>query len=572
MKRISLWRVVFIYLTTLVCFPDSILYAQTLINQEWVSQYGLPDTITWSASTTDADGNLYTTGNTFVAGNGTDVLLTKYDPEGVLLWQTTYDFSNLNDYGVDILLHSNGDIFLVAALATSSSGYDFGLINYSSNGTLIGTTTFDNANDDDIPTDISEDVNGNIYCLAVTNSASSDLDYLTLKFSTSGTLIWSQLYDFVGGRDVPVSLITSGSSVTVTGASEDSTGNWDFYTVMYDDLGNAIEEYRLYKPGLGFDEPSAIARDGSGNFFLTGRASNNGTDYYTQTVKLDPQLNLLWEEEYDPGNENGSTAIGIDDQGSVYVCGYKGTSPNQDILLIKYDSNGNLEWAIEESSETPGTDASATAMHVFQEEIFITGYRGQNSQDRIYVAAFTVDGKKIWEKEVEEGEYLSNEIITNGTNAYVTGQGFQNGNYQYVALKFAVYDKPYEYIYKTNGDPDYIADEVIIKFPPLKIEQAFVNNTDRQFGTVSDIITDPNMISTIDQTLSANGTFQDWIMYKIYPKVKTTDTTALSRSGNVIKVPSLWSSFILKLPKAPVPSFSPSSYDPLIVANDLDAL
>ena len=88
MKRISLWKVVFIYLTTLVYFPDSILYAQTLINQEWVSQYGLPDTITWSASTTDADGNLYTTGNTFVAGNGTDVLLTKYDPEGVLLWQT----------------------------------------------------------------------------------------------------------------------------------------------------------------------------------------------------------------------------------------------------------------------------------------------------------------------------------------------------------------------------------------------------------------------------------------------------------------------------------------------------
>jgi hypothetical protein len=64
--------------------PALSLSGQPLVNRAWGGQYGLPDTVTWSASTADASGHLYTTGNTSVLGNGTDVLLTQYDPEGTL--------------------------------------------------------------------------------------------------------------------------------------------------------------------------------------------------------------------------------------------------------------------------------------------------------------------------------------------------------------------------------------------------------------------------------------------------------------------------------------------------------
>ena len=68
--------------------------AQTLINQDWFYAYGIPDSISWGSSTTDIYGNFYTIGNTVNASGNTDALVSMYDSQGELIWQTTTELNN----------------------------------------------------------------------------------------------------------------------------------------------------------------------------------------------------------------------------------------------------------------------------------------------------------------------------------------------------------------------------------------------------------------------------------------------------------------------------------------------
>ncbi len=71
--------------------------AQTYINTEWETNYGLPDSIDWTASTLDNESNLYIVGNTVVSGQGPNILSSKYDSDGNLIWSKGYNYDNDRD-------------------------------------------------------------------------------------------------------------------------------------------------------------------------------------------------------------------------------------------------------------------------------------------------------------------------------------------------------------------------------------------------------------------------------------------------------------------------------------------
>ncbi|MEZ4848788.1 MAG: S8 family serine peptidase [Bacteroidia bacterium] len=521
--------------------------AQVLVNQEWVAQYGLPDTIAWSASVTDPGGNLYTTGNTFTVGNGADMLLTKYDSDGNLVWQETYDHDAQNDYGIALILHSDGDLTVAAALYDSNKDFDIGLLHYNSNGSLLWSSTHDYEGQYDVPTAMAEDASGNLYLTAASLGQTTDLDYLTLKFDEDGAQLWAQNYDYVGGRDVPVSLVADNGEITVTGASEDSLGEWDFYTVMYDEDGIQQEESRLDKPGIGFDEPAGIVRDNSGNFFLTGRASDNGIDYYIQTVKLDAQLNILWEVSYSHTGQDGATGLGLDSQGNVYVCGYLSDPLGQDFLLLKYEPNGALAWDRVETTGGGGP-AAATSMHISGDDvIYVTGYEAINNEQRLTVIAFDVDGQKLWEQNVEDGEYVGGEIITNGASAYVSGRSFQNGNYQYVAFKYTFWDASADLVMDSTGNPTHVKDEVVVSFAPEALHQSEFESTDIIFGNIGRFVKGPILDELELEPGMSN--IKEGYAYKVFKNLTIADSMSVTRLGDTIPVKYLWNTLVIRLPE-----------------------
>jgi hypothetical protein len=95
--------------------------------------------------------------------------------------------------------------------------------------------------------------------------------------------------------------------------------------------------------GNDVDKPVGIAVDNSGNVYVTGGSIGNGTYFDYVTLRYYPDGDTAWIRryaEYGGGGYQAPTAIAVDGSGNVYV-----TGQNQgDYLTIKYYSNAETAW------------------------------------------------------------------------------------------------------------------------------------------------------------------------------------------------------------------------------------
>jgi len=70
----------------------------------------------------------------------------------------------------------------------------------------------------------------------------------------------------------------------VTGKSQGSGTNYDYYTVKYDSSGNVVWFARYDSPGNGNDEAAAIAVNSTG-VYVTGRSDGFETGFDYVTIK-----------------------------------------------------------------------------------------------------------------------------------------------------------------------------------------------------------------------------------------------------------------------------------------------
>jgi hypothetical protein len=89
----------------------------------------------------------------------------------------------------------------------------------------------------------------------------------------------------VNGADEATGIaIDSLGSVYVTGKSQGSGTGSDYHTIKYDSSGNMIWRAR-YNYSDGNDEAVALAIDSLGNVYVTGKSLGSGTGFDFATVK-----------------------------------------------------------------------------------------------------------------------------------------------------------------------------------------------------------------------------------------------------------------------------------------------
>ncbi len=312
----------------------------------------------------DHSGNIYAVGciegnAVYDFGNGVtatgfsefdNIILVKYDKNGNTQWARTVTSGTGSSYYNSVAVNSSGDIYTVGSIA-NTTGYNFGnnvtvngtrgilLVKYDKNGNALWARTTISDSYDSIYNSVTVDLNGNIY--------------------TAGYIDGDIIYDF-------------GNNVTLTGSS----GNPNVLLVKYNSLGDAqwARTVTSITPGSCFN---SVAVDPTGNIYTSGiisgeviydfgnNVSINKSSWSDDIllVKYNSSGDAQWARTANSGGEFYS--VSVDSRGNIYasgrmfiikniICDFGNninvTVPNSNqyyggVVLVKYNSSGNAQWA-----------------------------------------------------------------------------------------------------------------------------------------------------------------------------------------------------------------------------------
>lgn len=345
---------------------------------------------------TDSNQNTYVLGDTVV---GDYVVIKKYDPAGVLLWQKTYDPAE-RLRGVWITVDSNGNAIALASMISGSSATPSGwlTLKYDANGNLLWANSLSGPYRD--ARRVAVDIGGNIYVAGrmwLTNASGlTSMDSVLIKYAPGGTTAWTAVFDNGGAVDEPFSLAISldGARIAVAGSS----GNM-FMALMYDANGNRLWANTntvlyaandvAFRPNFDYE-----------TYFATGSYSpQDPNPYQMAIVKFDAAGNQTWARSYSVGDRtlrlvaanDGVVAAGIDSNGYL------------DWMTIKTDYDGNLLWSQRfDGAKTNDEIPEMLAVGTFDHAVYVTGKGGPNpssgtiSNLKGVVAKYSANGAPQW--------------------------------------------------------------------------------------------------------------------------------------------------------------------------------
>ena len=272
------------------------------------------------------------------------------------------------------------------------------------------------------------------------------MDYATVKYNSSGQQQWVARYDGPGGYidEARAIAVDGAGNVYVTGKSYGSNYS-EYATIKYNSAGQQQWVARYTGPGfLSNGEATAMAIDGSGSVYVTGESYGGGSDNDYATIKYNSVGQQQWVARYN-GPANGAdkaTAIAIDGAGNICVTGYSLGSVGYDYATIKYNSAGQQQW-VRRYDGTSHYDDEATAIAVDGSgSVYVTGKSHGSGYSYDYATIqYNSAGQQQWAARYD-GPGGSIDVATaiavdNSGSVYVTGGSYGSGsNYDYATIKY----------------------------------------------------------------------------------------------------------------------------------------
>lgn len=261
----------------------------------------------------------------------------------------------------------------------SSGGSDAFVAKYTSGGTLVWARRNGAYNGSDGFGGVAVDGSGNVYLTGTTYSGSGYTNVFTAKLDSAGNpaAVWAGLGTIGGtGNKVGSGVAVDGlGNMYVTGSFErtatfgsttlTSAGSTDAFVMKLSETGHLVWARKM--GGLGMDDGSGVAVDGSGNTYVTGQFEGTVTMGSTTltsagtrdgfVTKLDATGQFAWARRMGGGTANDwGQDVAVDGAGNAYATGaFAGTATfgsttltatgYEDTFVAKLDATGNFSWA-----------------------------------------------------------------------------------------------------------------------------------------------------------------------------------------------------------------------------------
>ncbi len=393
------------------------------VHTAWMRRYASSELSTNQpvAMALDTAGNLLIGGQGSSANGDSDYVILKYDPNGTLLWQTSYVASPTNDQvramvvdltgnaivtgtggtvklsadgalqwavpeaGTSVAVDPTGDVFLVGFSMTNYATLKI----HGGAGTNLWVTT-ESAHADrvyDRSQKVLVDNSGNAYssgyvlCYLVPGKLGY-FERRTVCYDPSGNRRWTSPQPFGECRFTNIRTVASNLAPdgSLTVVSQDDPGAP--IIVRYSASGEQewLSDALLYYADSGV---RSVANDAAGNVYVTGRFSNPVTlQRLIRTDKVSPAGTHLWAAFYEAPSSRSGNAVGIDRSGNVFVAGQvpgpAGTQGN-DFILLAYSSSGREQWVRRYDGPAQGDDVATAIAVAADGSVYVTGWSTTSS-------------------------------------------------------------------------------------------------------------------------------------------------------------------------------------------------
>lgn len=175
-----------------------------------------------------------------------------------------------------------------------------------------------------------------------------------VKLDQTGGIIWQKSIGGPNLEEFSSLELTADGGYVMAGNVSTSTNGLNYWIVKVDSSGNT--QWSKNYGGSASDTANSLKQTPDGGYIIAGSsnsndgdvtASNGNYDYWV--IKLDSLGNLQWQKSF--GDYMYDFALGIDntDDGGLIVLGYSATTDttnfsSNDYWLIKLNTNGNTEW------------------------------------------------------------------------------------------------------------------------------------------------------------------------------------------------------------------------------------